>query len=109
MYIVCLKETSKVIEKGVSFEYRSDGYPRLTLEDGIKADFPVNDVDVFEVSIIPQDYEDDKYCYTPEAGFYLNPDWKEPTDNLYGLTDEQIETIEQAYRDKLTQEVRNDA
>lgn len=45
-------------------------------------------------------------AYRAEVEFNL----AEPENpNKYGLTDEQIAEIEQDYRDRLTQEVRNDA
>ncbi|NCE98393.1 hypothetical protein [Emergencia sp. 1XD21-10] len=93
MYIICLKETDFIIETGKECKDRGDGYYRLILENGIEADFPPNDVNCFEVDNIPQDFKNDKYCYTPEDGFYENPEWQEPSENPYGLTDEQYREI----------------
>lgn len=31
-----------------------------------------------KVDTLPDDFEPNKYCYTPEDEFYLNPDWTEP-------------------------------
>ena len=40
----------------------------------------IADFGLHEVEPVPDDFEPNKYCYTEEQGFYLNPDWKEPTD-----------------------------
>jgi len=32
------------------------------------------------VEEIPEEVEENKYCYTPEKGFYINENWKEPVD-----------------------------
>lgn len=101
--ILCGTDNHVCVGSGDAVTYQSNGNPVI---DGIMAyAFGVFVYDV-EVNAIPTDYENYKYCYTPEVGFYLNPDWKEPNENPYGLTDEQIETIEQAYRDRLAKEVQ---
>ncbi len=35
---------------------------------------------VYDVEEIPEEVEENKYCYTPEKGFYINENWKEPVD-----------------------------
>lgn len=107
MYLIVNKEDSRVMLAGEKLSIQANGYPFLENE---RTAFPDFMVDTYEVSEVPGDYTADKYCYTPGQGFYLNPDWEEPTKNLYGLTVEQIESIEQAYRDRLVKEVsENDA
>lgn len=51
---------------------------------------------VVDVDEYPDDIEPTKYCYTTEKGFYLNPDWKEPT---VDLTDEQRDAVVQEIQD----------
>ncbi len=43
----------------------------------------VADFKIYEVDSIPEDYEPNKYCYTAEQGFYLNPDYAEPRSKEY--------------------------
>lgn len=52
---------------------------------------------VIEVDALPSDFQIIKYCYTTEKGFYLNPDYSEPTIPL--VTDEQ--------RDIVVDEIKN--
>lgn len=40
----------------------------------------IADFGLYEIEAIPEDFESNKYCYTKTEGFYLNPDYKEPTD-----------------------------
>ena len=44
-----------------------------------------------EVDSVPKEVEIGKYCYTPEDGFYVNPNYKEP--NPYGIPDYLVEQI----------------
>lgn len=48
----------------------------------------------FEVTEVPSDYNDNKYCYTEEKGFYLNENYTEPInaeDEIKRLTQENID------------------
>ena len=38
----------------------------------------IADFKLYEVEALPEDFELNKYCYTQESGFYLNPDYDEP-------------------------------
>lgn len=47
-----------------------------------------------EVDSLPADYADNKYCYTEEKGFYLNPNYVEPInteEEVRRLTNENID------------------
>ncbi|MEY8366099.1 hypothetical protein AALA22_10725 [Anaerovoracaceae bacterium 41-7] len=100
MYVITLKDSNELIMHGEKLDYMSNGYPILVNENTA---FPNHMVDVHSIENMPEDIEDGKCCYTPEKGFYENPNWREP--NKYGLADEQIAEIEQGYRDRLAQEV----
>ena len=43
-----------------------------------------------------------KYCYTPDQGFYLNPDWEEP--NQYGISNAQLLQIQANYTAELIEQ-----
>jgi len=46
-----------------------------------------------------------KYCYTPEQGFYENPNWSEPdTSNTFGVPDD----VYMAIKEQAIQEVQNE-
>ena len=46
-----------------------------------------------------------KYCYTPEQGFYENPNWAEPdTSNTFGIPDD----VYMAIKEQAIQEVQNE-
>lgn len=46
-----------------------------------------------------------KYCYTPEQGFYENPNWVEPdTSNTFGIPDD----VYMAIKKQAIQEVQNE-
>ena len=66
--------------------YWDNGYPIV----GDIAFCP-DDILLFDVDEIPSDFEDYKYCYTVEDGFYRNPKYVEP--NPYGISDELLEQI----------------
>lgn len=47
-----------------------------------------------------------KYCYTPEQGFYENPNYVEPdATNTYGIPDELFNQIKADYREQIAKEV----
>ncbi|WP_425755500.1 hypothetical protein ACPW7J_13755 [Ihubacter sp. rT4E-8] len=93
-----------VIAYGRMLEYKSNGYPWLVNED---ISFVPEQVAVHEIESMPQGIAEIKFCYTAESGFYENPDWKEPTDNPYNLTDEQYRVIKDRVIDEIRQEVAN--
>lgn len=83
MYIVTSKDNNRCVYSGERLGYSNNGFPIL-LDENVA--FPTDRFDVFEVEEIPAEVEMVKYCYTPEQGFYVNPDWKEPaTEELYTL------------------------
>lgn len=46
-----------------------------------------------------------KFCYTPEQGFYENPNWEEPdTSNTFGIP----EDVYMAIKEHAIQEVQNE-
>lgn len=59
---------------------------------------------------VPEGIEPYKHCYTPEKGFYINPDWVEPTPpdpkNIYNVPDDIYHNIIDDYTaETLMQEV----
>ena len=51
------------------------------IKDGDNYQYAViADFGLHEVESVPEDFKPNKYCYTEEQGFYLNPDFEEPTD-----------------------------
>ncbi len=46
-----------------------------------------------------------RYCYEESTGFYENPNWTEPTGNLYGLTEEEYQSIKDEVIEEIRQEV----
>ncbi len=104
MYIITSKNLKTIIGIGENVDYLSNGYPRITEQN---VAFPTEMVDVYEVSYMPEYVTENKYCYTPDQGFYENPNWSEP--NKFGLTDEQLAELEQDYRNKLAMEVNGNA
>ena len=69
-------EKNKVLVMGNRVEY-VEGYPHFVEQNTI---YQIDGAVVHEVETVPDGVEPEKYCYTVEQGFYLNPDWKEPTD-----------------------------
>lgn len=51
------------------------------IKDGENYQYAViADFGLHEVESVPEDFEPNKYCYSETDGFFLNPDYKEPTD-----------------------------
>lgn len=88
MFLITNKNNRVVEGFGASLDYMSNGYPRLI---DINTAWPKEAVDVFEVSATPEDLQVHKYCFTPDGGFYINPDWSEP--NEYDIPDELLRKI----------------
>ena len=38
----------------------------------------IADFGLYDVEVLPEDFEPNKYCYTETEGFYLNPNYEEP-------------------------------
>ena len=104
MIIITDKQTHQIIEVGNEIQYMENGYPLLVDK---QVYFSVEDVDVYESDSEPEDVSPSKYCYTEEAGFYLNPDYEEP--NPYGIPDELVEQIKYDTVEEIRQEVLRDA
>lgn len=104
MIVVISKRNNEVLGMGSILDSWDNGYPVLKSDESdIGTAYVIEQVTVYENIDIPEKVETEKYCYTPEQGFYLNPDWQEP--NKYGISDELLAQIEQDYRDKLAEEV----
>ena len=88
MYIITNKRDNVILGMGERLDYMSNGYPRL-MDKNIA--FVAEQVNVNEAENVPSEVSVDKYCYTAEKGFYINPDWKEP--NKYGISDELLDQI----------------
>ena len=102
MYLILDKTSHTVWNYDTEIEYQANGYPCLLNE---KVAYPDWGVDVKEVAELPKSVEPMKYCYTEEDGIYENPNYVEPPENPYGITDELLEQIETNYRERLAQEV----
>lgn len=103
MFIITNKEKSIVVDTGNEVTYWDNGYPVIVEKD---VAFVKEDVNVFEVNELPEDFKQGKYCYTTEKGFYVNPDYVEPdSTNTYGISDELFNQIKSDYREQITQEV----
>lgn len=89
MYIITEKEENRIVMMGKDLDYMENGYPRLINEN---VAFPVEMVNVHRVEYLPEDIEPERHCYTPEAGFFENPNWVEP--NKYGIPDDLLRSIQ---------------
>lgn len=74
MFIITDKN-SVLIDTVQHIVYWSNGYP---FDPEKKTAYPSNLVDVHEVETIPEGIVPEQYCYTPEEGFYPNPNYREP-------------------------------
>ena len=72
---------------GAELDYLENGYPRLVQEN---VAFPTDMVNVYEVENIQEGVEVEKYCYTPEKGFYKNENYVR-----YYSTEERLEALEE--------------
>ena len=54
----------------------------------------IADFGLYDVEVLPEDFEPNKYCYTETDGFYLNPDYEDP-----------VSPEEQSVIDSIMQEV----
>lgn len=86
MSIITNKNTNEILDYGV-VDYMENGYPRVVESD---IAYIADSVNVWEADI-PDGVYPVKYCYTPDQGFYENPDYVEP--NPYGVPDETVQAI----------------
>ena len=99
MYLITVKDDNRIMMMGEALDYMSNGYPRLVNEN---VAFVKEDVNVHEVAEVPSEVIPEKYCYTAEQGFYLNPDWVEPDPtNTYGVPDDVYHAIIDDYTAEL--------
>ena len=95
------KEKSIVVDTGNEVTHWDNGYPVIVEKD---VAFVKEDVDVFEVNELPEDFKQGKYCYTEEKGFYVNPDYVEPDPtNTYGVSDNVYHQIIDDYSMELVE------
>lgn len=101
MFIITNKEKSIVVDTGNEVTYWDNGYP-VIVEKNVA--FVKEDVNVFEVNELPEDFNQGKYCYTAEKGFYVNPDYVEPdSTNIYGVSDNVYHQIIDDYNMELVE------
>lgn len=105
MRIVVTKDTLIVSAIGTFKEYWDNGYPIITDSNGNDCAYPDVLFDFFDVEAVPEDYVPNKYCYTEEKGFYLNPDYVEPeAGNTFGIPDD----VYRAIKNQAIQEVQDE-
>lgn len=101
MFIITNKEKSIVVDTGNEVTYWDNGYPVIVEKD---VAFVKEDVNVFEVNELPEDFKQGKYCYAEEKGFYVNPDYVEPdSTNTYGVSDNVYHQIIDDYSMELVE------
>lgn len=101
MFIITNKKKSIVVDTGNEVTYWDNGYPVIVEKD---VAFVKEDVNVFEVNELPEDFKQGKYCYTEEKGFYVNPDYVEPdSTNTYGVSDNVYHQIIDDYSMELVE------
>ena len=101
MFIVTNKKKSVVVDTGNEVTYWGKSYPVIVEKDDA---FIKEDVNVFEVNELPEDFKQGKYCYTEEKGFYVNPDYVEPdSTNTYGVSDNVYHQIIDDYSMELVE------
>lgn len=82
-----------------------NGYPVL-IEENIA--FPSGTVNIYQNIEVSDEVKSNpsKYCYTPEQGFYENPNYVEPDPaNTYNIPDELFNQIKADYREQIAKEV----
>ena len=95
-----------IIMKGNSIEVFDEKNTLLHDLYGNKIIFANDTINAYSVENIPEHVSEGKYCYTPEQGFYKNPNYVEPDPaNTYGIPDELFNQIKSDYREQIAQEV----
>lgn len=107
MYVITVND-GRIVGIGKHLDYmEGNGYPRLTDEN---IAFIPDNVIINESVEVPDEImtNPNKYFYSQEKGFYLNPDYIEPDpNNTYGISDELFSQIKSDYRKQIAQEVNN--
>lgn len=75
MFVITDKETHAIYDICGNMRTDFDGFP-VNEDRNIK--YIPWTVDVFSAEEIPEEVEQIKFCYTPEEGFYPNPNYREP-------------------------------
>lgn len=79
-----------------------NGYPWIK---SINTAYITGEVNTFQNVTVPEAVTEQKYCYTEEKGFYLNPDYMEPeAGNTFGISD----NVYRAIKDQAIQEVQDE-
>lgn len=87
MYVLTEKKDNRITCISETLEYQSNGNPEV--KNGAYAiGYPVN---IYENIEIPEGLCEDKYCYTPEQGFYKNENYRE-----YFSEEDRISALEDA-------------
>lgn len=104
MYVIT--SNNCIVGIGEILDYiEENGYPLLVNEN---VAFVSNAVTIYENVEVSEEIKNNwlKYCYTPEQGFYENPNYVEPDpSNTYGIPDELFNQIKSDYREQIAQEV----
>ena len=109
MTIITDAQSGTIIALGELKEFWPNGYPIITDSNGNSIAYPPDFTIMYENVEVPSDVTPEKYCYTPEDGFYLNPDYREPENNPYGIPDELYDTIRDEAVAQIEREVAGDA
>jgi len=97
--IIVEKELKVLRDIGNSFEETEKSFANKNVRYSKSLFDKYQNVDIAD-DILPI-----KYCYTPEQGFYENPNWSEPdTSNTFGIPDD----VYMAIKEQAIQEVQNE-
>ena len=88
--ILIQTQDNVIIRIAESVEYDHRNYPYIDV-NGFRECYAVPSHVVREVAEVPEEVTTEKYCYTPEDGFYIRPGYVEP--NGYGIPDDLVERI----------------
>lgn len=99
MYVITEKKDNRITCISETLTYQSNGNP--VVKNGSYAiGYPVN---IYENIEIPEGVCEDKYCYTPDDGFYKNPNWQAPPMSL----EERVAIIEDLLIEQYESEMDN--
>jgi hypothetical protein len=79
MFIITEKHNDAVTCICKALDYMENGYPRDIHRNTA---YVAETVNVYENVTVPVEVKERQYCYTPEKGFYVNPDYQEYTEGL---------------------------
>lgn len=88
MYIITNKN-DVITHISKTIDYQKNGNPLI--DDNTLAIAKIDVKDVYEVTEVPNEIEEQRYCYTEEKGFYKNENYKE-----YFSTEDRISALEDA-------------